>query len=62
MNVKVVLTVVGMTAAFVAMAAVIGAEAGSETNRVVIGGEDWVPLEDSTAIREGSVLDFSKMP
>ena len=29
---------------------------------MVIGGEDWVPLEDSTAIREGSVLDFSRMP
>lgn len=27
-----------------------------------IGGEDWVPLEDTTAIRAGSVLDFSKMP
>ena len=28
----------------------------------VIGGDDWVPLEDSTAIKEGSVLDFSGMP
>jgi len=28
----------------------------------VIGGDEWVPLEDATDIRAGSVLDFSKMP
>ena len=33
---KLMMAVVGV------MAAVIGAEAGSETNRVVIGGDEWV--------------------
>lgn len=34
----------------------------AESESLTIGGEDWVPVEDTTAVCPGSALDFSTMP